>query len=100
MQPMKTHRHSHAMTSTKDKVFVCGGFRFIGVSESSCEKFENGNWTYIQSIPTILNSHCMVAIDNDTVLSIGGHINGFKVRKTVKMILELKMERIVLQFRF
>ena len=80
-KPMKTVRYWHGMTSTNDMIFVCGGIDSFDSTISTCEKFENGSWTYIQSLPTILRSQCMVAIDNDTIISIGGHINGFKVKK-------------------
>ena len=71
-----TGRWHHGMTSTNNAIFVCGGGdQAVGAGVTalnSCEKFENGNWNDIQSLPTTLYRHCMVAINTNTILAIGG----------------------------
>ena len=71
MKPMNNSKCYHGMASTNDKVFVCGGLD--RGSSTSCEKFENDSWNNIASLPTPLYRHCMVAINNETIVSIGGY---------------------------
>ena len=86
MPSMKTARYYHGMTSTNDEIFVCGGYDAIlfygGYGYTSrCEKFENGKWISIQSLPTKLSNHCMITINNETILSIGGKDGDSEVRR-------------------
>ena len=84
---MNTNRAGHAMTAIDNTVITCGGLEHHTDSTflSSCEKFENGNWTYIKSLPTPLHSQCMVTIDSSTILSIGGSKNTSEVRNGEKI---------------
>ena len=80
MPSMKIARASHGMTSTNDLIFVCGGKDTSCSTTSSCEKFENRKWISIQSLPIKSRNHCMIAINNETILSIGGW-DGSEVRR-------------------
>ena len=79
MPSMKIARYLPGMTSTNGVIFVCGGLDASGYT-SSCEKFENGKWISLQSLPTKLTGHCMITINNETILSIGGQDGSLEVR--------------------
>ena len=81
-------RGYHAMTSIGQTLVTCGGYTSGNTRISSCEKLTNGQWTMIQSLPTELDTHCMVTIDNSTILVIGGDSNS-GVRK-IKMMLNIR----------
>ena len=84
MPSMKIARASHGMTSTNDLIFVCGGKDTSCSTTSSCEKFENRKWISIQSLPIKSRNHCMITINNETILSIGGFdgsVDGSKVKR-------------------
>ena len=68
-------RRNHAMTSIGQTLVTCGGYTSVYKRISNCEKLKNSQWTMIQSLPTELSSHCMVTIDNSTILVIGGYSN-------------------------
>ena len=78
--PSQFQRYHHGMTSTNDVIFVCGGADASWKTISSCEKFENGKWISIQSLPTKLSSHCIITINNETIFTIGGYY-GSEVRR-------------------
>ena len=75
--PMKTTRADYAITTINDTIFACGGFDASIDRLSSCEKFD-GNWNWIMSLPEPIDDHCMVAISNSTILSIGGYDDSIK----------------------
>ena len=86
--PMTRTRMWHGMTSTYDKIFVCGGHAILGEDFlSSCEMFD-GSWKPIKPLPLRLSSHCMISPSNETILSIGGYHDGkkFGVSKSIKNI--------------
>ena len=85
-------RSYHAMASIGQTVITCGGYTndLDGYQKtSSCEKLTNGKWTMISPLPTEkVYNHCMLAIDNSTILLIGGDRN-WRVRK-IKLMLNIK----------
>ena len=72
MSSMGVKRYIHGMTSIQDAMFVCGGRDASYNSFKTCEKFENGRWSYIQPLPTKLEDQCMLPINSTSILSIGG----------------------------
>ena len=81
MSSMGVNRYYHGMTSIDRTIFVCGGGGASANELNSCEKFENGRWSDIQPLPTILSSLCMLSINSTSILSIGGY-DGSKVSKS------------------
>ena len=80
---MGEKRCFHGMTTTNDTIFVCGG---NSNSSKTCEKFENGRWSYIQSLPTKLSSPCMLAINATTIVTIGGYDDSGVSKYSLKII--------------
>ena len=72
--PMTKKRRNHAIATANDIIYVCGGYEGWGRLLNSCEKYDGnvGIWETIQS-PSPLAWACMVALDNDTLLTIGGN---------------------------
>ena len=82
VNPLKTARRYHAITSIGQSLVTCGGYTATGQRLSSCEILENGNgqWTTMKPLPTKLGYHCMVEMDHSTMVALGGH-DGSGVRK-------------------
>ena len=60
-----------SMTSNKRSVYVAGG-NSGSASLDKAEKYENGSWYAISSLPAPVFCNCLVTIPNDKLLSIGG----------------------------
>jgi N-acetylneuraminic acid mutarotase len=67
----KRERSSYAVLG--DHIFVFGG-----LTTNSCEMFNitNNRWEKIASLSHNRSSACAVVVDNDTILLLGGHVNG------------------------
>ena len=82
MAPMKSKRILHAMVSLQDKIIITGGVYGRKVNGST-EKHSNNQWNYAQNMPKGLQGHCMVALDSNTAMIIGGVENGLYENRTV-----------------
>ena len=82
---MKMNRFYHAMTAIDNSVVTCGGLDDSDddIKFSSCEKFENGVWRDMEPLPIPLAGHCLVTINDTTILSIGGSTDEFEVRNNI-----------------
>ena len=70
---MNIGRYDHAITSIGQTLVTCGGATTSLQILSSCEKWTSGQWTSIQPLPIELVAHCMLTIDNTTILVLGGY---------------------------
>ena len=79
---MKMNRFYHAMTAIDNSVVTCGGVADFDddIPLSTCEKFENGLWRDMEPLPIPLAYHCLVTINDTTILSIGGSTDEYGVR--------------------
>ena len=79
-------RSYHAMTSIGQNVVTCGGWTSGSIRRPSCEKMTNGKWEMIQPLPTELKGHCMITVDNSTILVLGGWDDSDRVRKNLDKV--------------
>ena len=80
MAPMLSRRREHAMVNVNEDIYVFGG-RDYNDYLNTAETFNgwNENWRWISNMPTPMNHHCVVTLDSNTILAIGGY-DGSRVR--------------------
>ena len=78
----KRTRLLESMIYYKGVIYVTGGLiREDNLTLKTAEKYENGNWKTIQDLPAPVQLSCLVPINNDKLLSLGGWRPGTKVRE-------------------
>ena len=71
---MNTNRTNvyEAMTSHENVVYIAGGRNLDNEFLDSAEKYEEGIWNPIQSLPAPAEYPCLVSVANNKLLAIGG----------------------------
>ena len=80
MPSMNTERGRHAMTEANGDLFITGGIDGNGNRLNTAEMFKDGTWSMIKNLPKAINGHCLVKMNDESIINIGGY-DGSKVSK-------------------
>ena len=80
MPSMNTERGRHAMTEANGDLFITGGIDRNGKRLDTAEMFKDGTWSMIKNLPKVIYGHCLVKMNDESIINIGGY-DGSKVSK-------------------
>ena len=81
MPSMISEHSEFGMVTIQDIVYAVAGW-----NSNKMEKFENGTWTPLQSLPRTIDGHCVVALNNNRIMLIGGSIYSGSIYNTVSKL--------------
>jgi hypothetical protein len=68
------------ISSPTPKFVIAGGSKTNHGDQDIVELFDGKSWQMIESLPKAVGEHCMVAINDTVLLSIGGYNDGTEIR--------------------
>jgi len=68
------------ISAASPKYVIAGGSKTNHGDQDIVESFDGKTWQMIESLPKPVGEHCMVAINESVLLSIGGYNDGTKIR--------------------